>query len=318
MDTRALGRTGLRASLLGLGTGGANVFGQARGASPDEARTLVRRALDLGVDYFDTAAGYRDSDVLLAAALAGVPRSDYRLATKVHPRSADGALLTPIEVEAAIERSLRRLETDVLDVYQIHALRLADYDAVVATQLPVLVRAREAGRIRAIGVTESFAGDDPRHETLSRVLDDGFADVVMVGYNVLHQNAERDILPRAARAGVGVVVMAAVRRALATREALEALVAELKAGGQLDPSMATVLPDRDPLGWLVHDGVASVQAACYRYVAGHPAVSTVLTGTFDPAHLAENAAAVAQGPLPDADVARLRTVFGGLDLGLGK
>ncbi len=48
MDTRALGRTGLRASLLGLGTGGANVFGQARGASAEEARALVRAALDLG------------------------------------------------------------------------------------------------------------------------------------------------------------------------------------------------------------------------------------------------------------------------------
>ena len=315
MDTRALGGTGLRVSAVGLGTGGANVFGQARGATPEAARALVRSALDLGIDYFDTAAGYRDSELWLAAALAGVPRSAYHLATKFHPRSADGPLLTPSEVDAAIERSLRRLDTDVIDVYQVHALRMADYDAVVATQIPALVRAREAGRIRAIGVTESFAGDDPRHETLARVLGDGFAEVLMVGYNVLHQNAERDILPRAASAGVGVVVMAAVRRALATRAALESLIAELKAGGQLDPDL---LPADDPLGWLVHDGVASVQAACYRYVAGHPAVSTVLTGTFDPAHLAENVAAVAQGPLPDADVARLRTIFGRLDLGLGK
>ena len=137
----------------------------------------------------------------------------------------------------------------------------------------------------------------------------------MVGYNVLHQNAEQEVLPRAAASGVGVVVMAAVRRALASREALEALVAELRRAATSTPS---ALPDDDPLGWLVHDGTASVQAACYRYVVGHPGVSTVLTGTFDPAHLAENVAAIERGALPAADRDRLRAVFGHLDRGLGR
>jgi hypothetical protein len=112
-----------------------------------------------------------------------------------------------------------------------------------------------------------------------------------------------------------VVVMAAVRRALASREALETLIAELKANGDID---ADALPDDDPLGWLVHDGTPSVQAACYRYVAGQPGVSTVLTGTFDPAHLAQNAAAVEAGALPIGDRDRLRAMFGHLDRGLGR
>src|SRR6187401_1807327 len=228
MDHRKLGRTGLQVSALGLGTGGANVFGQARGAGPGEARALVRAALDLGVDYFDTAAGYREAEVLLGAALEGIPRADYVLATKYHPRRPDGTLLGASDVEAAIERSLSRLRTDVIDVYQVHALKAADFDGVAEMHLPVLARARDAGRIRSIGVTESFAGDDPGHATLMRALDDGRFDVLMVGYNVLHQTAEREILPRAAAAGVGVVVMAAVRRALASRESLETLVAELK------------------------------------------------------------------------------------------
>jgi len=310
-----LGRSGLRVSLLGLGTGGANVFGQARGAGPDEARALVRAALDLGVDSFDTAAGYGDSELRLATALAGVPRRDYTLATKYHPRSPDGTLLTPAEVRTALEHSLRRLGTDVIDIYQVHALRAADGDRVVETHLPVLERARDAGTIRAIGVTESFAGDDPGHQALSLALDDGRFDVLMVGYNVLHQTAERDILPRARAGGIGVVVMAAVRRVLASRVALETQVAELKASGAL---AADAVPDSDPLGWLVDGGSTSVQAACYRYVAGQPAVGTVLTGTFDPAHLTENAAAVSAGPLPAADEARLQAIFGHLDMGLGR
>lgn len=315
MERRRLGRTGLEASIVGLGTGGANVFGQARGASVDEARALVRRALELGVDYFDTAAGYGDSELRLAAALRGVPRADYVLATKYHPRGADGALLTSAEVEASLTRSLARLETEVVDVYQVHALKAADCAAVIERHLPVLVRAREGGRIRAIGVTESFGGDDPGHGALARAMDDGLFDVVMVGYNVLHQTAERTVLPAAARAGIGVVVMAAVRRALATRDRLEALIAELKTAGDI---AADAVPDDDPLGWLVHDGNPSVQAACYRYVAEDPAVSVVLTGTFDQTHLEEDVAAVSLGPLPAADRDRLRTVFGHLDAGLGK
>lgn len=315
MDHRPLGRTGLRVPTLGLGTGGANVFGQARGSAPGEARTIVRAALDLGVDYFDTAAAYGEAEVLLADALEGIARSDYLLATKYQPRFPNGTMLTASDVEAAIERSLRRLRTDVIDVYQVHALKAVDLDKVGQTHLPVLVRARDAGRIRAIGVTELFAGDDPHHETLLRALDDRRIDVLMVGYNVLHQNAEREVLPRAAVSGVGVVVMAAVRRALASRESLQTLVAELKASGDIDPG---ALADDDPLGWLVHDGTASVQAACYRYVVGHPGVSTVLTGTFDPAHLAENVAAIERGALPAGERDRLRALFGNLDRGLGR
>ena len=130
---------------LGLGTGGANVFGQARGAGAAEARTLVRRALDLGVNLFDTAQAYRESEVLLGDALVGVPRSDYVLATKYSYRGGDGALLAPAEVDGLIRRSLGRLRTDVLDVMQIHGLKPADYDAVVVAA-PARAPARPGGR----------------------------------------------------------------------------------------------------------------------------------------------------------------------------
>lgn len=317
MQYRQLGRTGMRVSLLGLGTGGANQFGQRRGGGLDEARTLVRTALDLGVNYFDTAHAYGLSEDLLGESLAGVPRSDYVLATKYTYRDAAGEILSPAAVEAAIETSCERLRVAALDVMQIHVLKPGDCEAVLDRHLPVLVRARERGRIRAIGVTESFAGDDPGHETLLRLLRERVTDVevVMVGYNVLHQNAEREVLPLAGAAGVGVVVMAAVRRTLRSRPELETQIAELKAAGHIAPG---AVPDEDPLGWLVEHGASSVQAACYRYTAEHPAVSTVLTGTFDPAHLAENAAELEAGPLPAADRERLQAAFGHLAMGLGR
>jgi len=316
MERRALGRTGLSVSLLGLGTGGANALGQRSGGTSEAATALVRKALDLGVDTFDTAAAYADSELLLGAALAGVPRSAYRVFTKVQPRRGDGALLTPAEVDAAIERARGRLRVDTIDVFFVHALTATDYDHVAEDHLPVLEAARRDGRIRALGVTESFAGDDPHHETLRRAVRDRTFEVLMVGYNVLHQNADREVLPCAADVGIGVIVMAAVRRALARREDLEATVRALKDAGQLD---SDDLPDEDPLGWLVAvDGSPSVQAACYRFAAGHPAVSSVLTGTFDARHLTENAEALALGPLPREQLDRLRRTLGHLELGLGR
>jgi pyridoxine 4-dehydrogenase len=81
MESRPLGTTGLSVSLLGLGTGGANVFGQRRGAGPTEARAMVRTALDRGVTFFDTAAGYQQSEELLGFALDGVPRSAFVVAS---------------------------------------------------------------------------------------------------------------------------------------------------------------------------------------------------------------------------------------------
>jgi aryl-alcohol dehydrogenase-like predicted oxidoreductase len=302
-------------SLAGLGTGGRNAFGQHRGADAADGGRLVRRALDLGIDLFDTAPAYGGSEALLGEALAGVPRSAYRVTSKVSYRDPAGALLAPADIDASIRTSLGRLRVTELDVLLVHALKPADYDAVVDRHLPVLIRARESGLVRAIGISESFAGDDPGHETLDRAVEDGRIDVVMVGYNVLHQTAERHVLPVAAANGIGVIVMAAVRNVLGSPAALAALVGELTADGRLAPD---ALPETDPLGWLVHGDVVSVPAACYRFVAAHPAVSCVLTGTFDPDHLAENATALDAGPLPAADEARLRRTFGHLDLGLGR
>lgn len=315
MEHRRLGRTGIDVSVLGLGTGGANRFGQAHGAGPTEATALVRTALDLGVNYFDTAPAYGLSEELLGAALQGVPRDSYSVATKYSVHDASGGIVAAQAVEDAIRLSLKRLRVDTLDVIQIHGLRPDAYDEVIGAHMPALIRARERGLVQWIGVTESFAGDDPLHEMLARALTDDLFDVVMVGYNVLHQNAERRVLPLAVAHDIGVVVMAAVRRVLRSQAALEELVAELKRNGDLP---ADAVPDSDPLGWLVSGRATSVPAAAYRYAMDPAAISTVLTGTFDPAHLAENAAAMDQGRLPAGDRDRLRATFGHLESGLGR
>jgi aryl-alcohol dehydrogenase-like predicted oxidoreductase len=82
MQYRTLGRTGLQVSLVSLGTGGPSNFGQRTGLDLQGQKALIREALDLGINFFDTAAAYRDSEKLLGQALQDVPRDKYILATK--------------------------------------------------------------------------------------------------------------------------------------------------------------------------------------------------------------------------------------------
>ena len=312
MEYRRLGRTDLRVSLASLGTGGPSKMGQNRGTTPDDARRLTRRALDHGINFFDTAASYGDSEILLGHGLAGVARDDFIVATKYSPL-ADGELKRPEDVRTSIDRSLERLQLDYIDVIQVHGLMPDRYDAVIQSHLPVLLEAQRAGKVGFLGVTEQ-AHDDVHHETFKRLAADGNFDTFMVGYNLLHQTAEQDVLGAAEAADIGLIVMIAVRRALGNPERLREVIAELKADGHLE---ADALPDDDPLGWLVHDDVESVPEAAYRFVLEPSAISTVLTGTANPDHLDANVAAMARGPLPPGDRARLQAIFGGLALGLG-
>lgn len=312
MEYRRLGRTGLDVSLVSLGTGGPSRFGQDRGTTPEAARRLVRRALDHGVNFFDTAQGYGDSEALLGPALDGVPRDEYLIATKYNYRE-DETVVSPAVVGPAIDRALRRLRVDVIDVMQIHGLLDEHYDEVVARHLPILKDAQAAGKIRFIGVTERFT-HDAAHDMLRRAIADDHFDTLMVGYNLLHQGAERHVLPAAQAADIGVIIMIAVRRALSNPDRLREVIADLVERGQLP---ADAVPADDPLGWLVHGDVTSVVDAAYRFAREHDAVDTVLTGTSRPEHLDANVAAILAGTLPAADQQRLRDIFGHLEEALG-
>ena len=313
MKYRTLGRTGLSVSLLGLGTGGPSRFGQTRGASRDESRALATRALELGVNFFDTAQRYGDSEELLGYALAGVPRDRYVIATKYAYADKSGAIITPSEVAKAIDASLRKLRVDVIDIEQIHGLLPEHVDQVMDSHLPVLEKARDEGKIRFIGATEATSTDHA-HVALRQVLAVGRLDTIMIGYNLLHQTAETGILPSAFALNIGTIIMVPVRRVLASPELTRKVVAELKASGQIG---ADSLPDDDPLGWLLHDGIRSVPEAAYRFAIAHPEIDSVLTGTADIDHLETNVAAVNAGPLGQRDIDRLRRVFGPLAGGIG-
>lgn len=320
MIYRTLGRTGLDVSLLGFGSGGPSSLGQSSNLERKKQVELIHRCFELGINLFDTSALYGQSEEILGQGLAGFPRDSYILSTKWShatswsPRGVggqDGALVEdPAKLVDGVDRSLRQLRTDYIDIMQFHGLRPEQYHEVVDRFYPEMKRLQEKGKIRFIGFSDRFIAD-PSHEVALMALTENpdLWDTIMIKYGILNQCAADKIFPLAVEHDIGVLNMAAVRIKLPQPNQLQALVADWKEQG-LIPSDS--LPDNDPLGWLVHDDVDSVISAGYKFAADHPAVSTVLTGTADISHLEANAAALEKPYLPDADKQRLMDLFGGI------
>jgi len=305
--TTRLGRTGLDVSVAGLGCGGHSRLGLAQGRSEREAADLVRHAVDLGVTLIDTARVY-GTERAVGIGVEG-RRDEIVISSKAFPLDPEGRIVAA-HVEHQIDDSLAALSTDRIDILHLHGVQPQHYDRAVAEYLPVLERARAAGKIRFLAISEVF-GRDTGHAMLPRAIDDGHFDVVMVGFNLLNPSARERVLRPAIENDVGTLIMFAVRRALSQPAELARVCAELEAGGALP---AGALDADDPLGFLVGEGRArSVVEAAYRFCRHEPGVHVVLTGTGSPDHLAANIDAIETGPLPAEDRARLEQLFGAVD-----
>src|SRR6476646_5427686 len=123
MDFTTLGKTGLHVSVMGLGCGGHSRLGISQNKSEDEAANVVRAALDLGINYIDTAEAY-GTEAIVGKGIAGVKREDVIISSKKSLKTQDGRLaMTAAELMDGLEASLKRLNTDYIDVYNLHGLR---------------------------------------------------------------------------------------------------------------------------------------------------------------------------------------------------
>lgn len=304
MNYRELGNTGVTVSVVGLGCGGPSRLGQRSGKSVKQSVGLVRRALDLGVNLLDTAESYGTEEIV-GEAIRGVPRDRVVLSTKKtlpEPDDPDPAAT----IRAGLDASLKRLGVHYVDIYHLHGVSAARYDFAASVLAPVLMRLREAGKVRAVGITEEFPAN-PRHEMLRRGLRDPYWGVVMAGFNLLNPSARRSVFPVAAKKGVGTMVMFAVRRALSDRSRLAPLLRDLERRG-------LVAPGAGSLEFLTEEGCAeTLTEAAYRFCVHEPGVDVVLTGTGDEGHLDANVAAALEPPLPPEALDRLEALFGKLD-----
>jgi L-galactose dehydrogenase len=294
MHYRILGRTGLRVSLLSLGSGGPNRLGQRSGLLYPHIERLIHRSIDLGINFFDTSPTYGDSETILGRVLREASRHSYFIATKFSPIKKE-TICTPEQFTVSVETSLKRLRVETIDLMQFHRLSVGSYRKVIDRLLPTAEILQKQGKFRFLGITESTS-EDCHHDMLSMALTDDIFDTIMVGYNLMNTTAELDLLPICRHKSVGVICSVAVRPLLRRPDYVKKKIDDLKV---LGVTVREDLPTYNPLGRLIDkEETLSLPAIGYKYVAAHPDITTVLTGTTNISHLEENACAILSPSLP--------------------
>ncbi len=181
---RTLGRTGLKVSVVGLGA--------MRTSDPN----VIHHALDLGVNYIDTACCYMDgNNEVIVGSVLKTRRKDTYIATKVHIASEE-------KMMASVERSLKRLQTDVIDVIQLHSMKKREH-VLNETAMNALDKMRKKGYVRFVG----FSTHKNQVECIDAGIESGFYDMVLVTYSFKTDPEIEKAIARAAKAGMGVVAM---------------------------------------------------------------------------------------------------------------
>jgi L-galactose dehydrogenase len=299
LQYRNLGNTGVDVSLLSYGTGGPSQFGLKTGLDDVGRAALVGRALELGVNLFDTAEAYNGVEELLGKALQEHSRDSYLIATKWSYRLPDGPTFDPEVAVRHLEQSLERLDTDYVDIFQVHGMIPDHYDQWAEIFIPVMQKLQDQGKTRFLGVTEMLTMDS-KHEGMSVAMErhPDVWDSVMLKYGIMNQWAAKRALPLATTSATGVLNMAPVRLTLTRPEKLNERMTEWG-----DESGANALD------WLSGGETSELIRKGYQFAAEPDAVTTVISGTSSIAHLEQNAAAL-DGTLTDEEFDRLKSVYG--------
>jgi aryl-alcohol dehydrogenase-like predicted oxidoreductase len=281
MERRRLGRTDMEASILGFG---GSEIGYQRVSGRTVAR-LLGSALDAGLNVIDTAECYENSEELIGRAL-GARRAEVHLFTKCgHGAGWSRADWRPAALLSSIERSLRRLATDHVDLIQLHSCSLAHLrrgDVIAA-----LERARERGWVRYLG----YSGDG---EAARYAIECGRFDTLQTSVSIADQQPLDLTLPLARARGVGVIA----KRPLAN-------VAWRYARKPAEPYYQTYWSRLRALEFDFLEDEAGV-ATALRFTLSAPGVHTAIVGTTKPDRWQANAALLAAGPLPAAEFERIR------------
>jgi L-galactose dehydrogenase len=197
-----LGRTGLNVSVISLGAGGSSKLGMQTVKSEQQASEIVRKAVELGINLIDTAEAY-GTEKVVGASLQGLNREDVVVSTK-YSLQKDKVLKKPEDFEKSVDQSLANLQTDYIDIYHLHGVNLADYAYAAEYLVPEMIKMREKGKIRFLGITEAFANDPSHLMTEKAVLDDCW-DVMMIGFNLLNQSAREKIFTTTIAKDIGML-----------------------------------------------------------------------------------------------------------------
>src|SRR5881275_568746 len=211
MEYTKLGHTGLDVSRICLGCmsyGGGNLGNHAWSLPEEESRPFIKKALEAGVNFFDTANRYSlgNSEEILGRAVKDFARRDeIVIATKVYGRmrpGPNGAGLSRKAIMVEIDASLRRLGTDYVDLYQIHRW---DYETPIEETMEALHDVVKSGKARYIGASSMFAWQFAKMLNTSEA--HGWTRFVSMQphYNLVYREEEREMLPLCIDEGIGVI-----------------------------------------------------------------------------------------------------------------
>lgn len=290
MEYRILGKTGLRVSVVGLGTMvHAGHFGPMK---DEESLSAIDAALDMGVNFIDTSdaygAGY--SETLLGKALKG-RRPSVILATKggnimTGPNRGKTDFSTDY-IGRVMEESLKRLQTDYIDLYQLHNPNVEIIETGEVWEL--LERCKKEGKIRHYGVSIN------KVEEGTAAAKGGRSETIQLEYNMIVQDPSQEVLPLAQKANVGVIARAPLRRSLLagklTLSDQQRFQGEdVRARNFPGEVFQKELEKVERLRFLAKPGRSLAQAALAFCIA-HPAVSVVIAGARNAQQMRENAGA---------------------------
>ena len=293
-----LGSTGLDVSVICLGcmSYGVPERGNHRWSLPEEeSRPFVQRAIEAGINFFDTANVYSDgtSEEIVGRALADfAPRDEVVLATKVNGRmrrGPNGAGLSRKAIMSEIDASLRRLGTDYVDLYQIHRW---DPRTPIEETMEALHDVVKAGKARYIGASSMWAWQFAKAQYTADA--HGWTRFVSMQnhYNLLYREEEREMLPLCADLGVGVIPWSPLARGRLTREwdATTARTETDEFGRSLyQPHDRLIVEQVTRIA--ADRNVACAQVAL-AWMLSKPVITAPIVGATKPAHLEDAIAAV--------------------------
>jgi len=294
LPVRTLGRTGLEVTQLGFGA--MELRGAPRGpqVADDVAEQVLNAVLDGGINYIDTSIDYGVSEERIGRFISA-RRSEFFLASKcgclvdAQARAAAGDrpphVFSRDNVVAGVEQSLRRMQTDYLDLVQFHA---SPTRAVLEDQggLQALLDLQRDGKVRFIGMSGTLPN-------LPEQIAMGVFDVFQIPYSAVQREHE-DLISQAAAAGAGTVIRGGAARGSLSPDKPPTVPIGLQPGVEVqDVWQRAALDD-------LLDGAPRTEFVL-RFTLSHPDIHTTIVGTANPQHLAANIAASRKGPLP-ADV----------------
>jgi aryl-alcohol dehydrogenase-like predicted oxidoreductase len=300
MRQRVLGKTGIAVSELGFGS----LFASALGPGLAESREAVRRAVELGINYFDTAPAYANSEEVLGSILADI-RAPLIVSTKLGGRPQPFDPRDAGQLVRSVEESLRHLHRDVIDILFIHEpdrpLQYdwwADLQRVQGPVLDVLTSLRRRGVIRHTGVAGTTVTE------MSHLVRSGHFDVVLTAFNysALFREAADELLPTAHQRGMGIVLGSVLQQGGLGRRYDD--VVRARPIWLSRPRQQQLLA----LYALLDDLGMNIVELCLRFATSCLQASTVLIGPKTAAHVEQSAAAVAKGPLASEVMARLDAI----------